>query len=64
MLQELAAVTADHFSLPAEDLVAEVLSQLARWSGRGDGNPYEDDITLVAVDLEPAPSAVFSDRPE
>jgi sigma-B regulation protein RsbU (phosphoserine phosphatase) len=44
-------------NLSAGDLVAEVLRQLARWSGRGDGDPQEDDITLVAVDLEPALSA-------
>ena len=50
--------------LRAEDLVAELLSQLARWSGRGDGNWHEDDITLVAVDLEPTPSAASPDRQE
>ncbi len=38
-------------NLPAEDLVAEVLSQVAIWTGRIQGNPLDDDITLVAVDL-------------
>jgi phosphoserine phosphatase RsbU/P len=42
-------------NLQADDVVTGVLSELARWSGRGDGSPHEDDITLVAVDLAVAP---------
>ena len=53
----LLGLLQERANLSAGDLVAEVLSQLARWSGRGDGDPQEDDITLVAVDLEPALSA-------
>lgn len=54
----LLGLLQERANLSAGDLVAEVLSQLARWSGRGDGDPQQDDITLVAVDLEPTPSRV------
>jgi phosphoserine phosphatase RsbU/P len=36
-------------------LISASLAELTRWSGKGDAAAREDDITLVAVDFEPAP---------
>lgn len=53
----LLGVMQERANLSAGDLIAEVLSQLANWSGRAEGDPPEDDITLVVIDSDPVLSA-------
>jgi hypothetical protein len=38
-------------------LLVAFLTELARWSGRGDCHTQEDDITLIALDFEQIPIA-------
>jgi serine phosphatase RsbU (regulator of sigma subunit) len=49
----LARLLEEGANLRADELVRGVLSELARWSGRTNGNPNDDDVTLVAVDFGP-----------
>lgn len=42
-------------SLAAASVLAALLDEVARWSGRAQGKAQEDDITLVAVDFQALP---------
>jgi len=42
-------------SLGAAPVLAALLDEVARWSGRADGKAQEDDITVVAIDFQSHP---------
>jgi serine phosphatase RsbU (regulator of sigma subunit) len=61
----LLSYVEDHSNLAAAALVAELFTELAHWSGRADGYPHEDDITLIVVDFEQFTSNRYpSDHPD
>ena len=42
----------EHSDLRAEPFADALLRHLGQWSGRGDiGRPFEDDLTLVVIDI-------------
>ena len=41
-----------HFRLPPAALADELVSEIARWSGRSSGRLQEDDMTLIVVDCQ------------